>query len=99
MERFDFLMERFSVGHGADVRLTASFREFTASFSNPTASFCDLTAAFPSPTAVDLESTIPFVPSVPFVPQSRFFLHLTFTCDSLVKMAPQSLPYEHLNFN
>jgi len=37
MEGFHFLMERFSVGHGADVRLTASFREFTASFPNPTA--------------------------------------------------------------
>ena len=46
MERFVFLMERFSVRHGADVRLTASFRKFTASFPNPTASFCELTAAF-----------------------------------------------------
>ena len=39
MERFDSLMERFSLGHEADVLLTASFREFTASFSNPTAAF------------------------------------------------------------
>ena len=46
MERFDSFMERFSVGHGADVRLTASFWKFTASFSNLTASFCESTAAF-----------------------------------------------------
>jgi len=38
MERFIFFMERFSVGHGADVRLTASFRELTAAFPGPTAS-------------------------------------------------------------
>ena len=46
MDRFDFFMERFSVRHGADACLTASFQKFTASFPNLTAAFCELTAAF-----------------------------------------------------
>ena len=38
MERFVFFMERFSVGDGADIRLSASFCKSTAAFSYPTAS-------------------------------------------------------------
>ena len=40
MERFDFSMERFPVGHGADVRLTAAFSDLTAAFWESTIACC-----------------------------------------------------------
>ena len=36
MERFDFFMERFSVCHGVDVRLTVEFSESTVEFPDLT---------------------------------------------------------------
>ena len=64
MERFDFFMERFSVRHGADVRLTVEFSKLTVQFLELTVQFSESTVEFSGMTALDRQSTVPSVPSV-----------------------------------